>query len=220
MKRLSMLSALWLLPAACFGGETLELKGLIYDAHFQAFRSTIISQTDREMVAVLEPFVFDVSSNNPLPYVGTFSYWPDSHYAAFQYTVPYDGSPFTVDFGDLFEAIVHFDDDSLVISRAFSAVGDFVSNFDLALNRSAVQGGWEWTHVCLTCDPVGDIGHVFATITSLRAIPEPSSVAIAVICVWSIAPWRRRRSFRPRHAIKSIICWWPRIGTIQNATFR
>ncbi len=70
----------------------------------------------------------------------------------------------------------------------------FWESFSLNLDLENNTGQWDWGSICLACDLVYPLPAATATVTSIRVVPEPSSMMIGVMAgVWSLVALRRYR---------------------------
>jgi hypothetical protein len=83
----------------------------------------------------------------------------------------------------------------LVIDLAASPL-PFVKSFQLSLAKSTGSGGWELRDYCPVCDLFVSPPNATATITSYSFVPEPGTVAIALMgAACCVGRWRPRKRF-------------------------
>ncbi len=188
MIRTSLVLAFALSPAAWGWSQSIHLEGEIVDG--------IFLEQDSNGMALSPATLFD---DFPAPYTAIFHYEPASALAGFEFTASFGGPPMGHEVrGNIFPGVHRNDAAALVID--FDEVdGPFVTSFELMLDKTTGQGAWDWSEDCLVCDFIFGPPSASATITGFRVVPEPASLAMALLGgMMSMVVQRRRAEKRGR----------------------
>jgi hypothetical protein len=201
MQRLIVFLAVWQLvvaSAAGVAGQVIHLEGQIVGG---------------QGGFLLHPLPYMPFGGLPVPYRGVFTYEPGGSRATFELTVGtgLESWPSADLFAtNIFDGVVQNDATTLFVDLT-SPPASWITSFELMLDKTTGQGQWYWREfqplACTptVCAPGGEAvpggSNAWGTITAFREVPEPGTIAMAVVLlVWVQLRRARITSAGPDHA--------------------